>query len=477
MKAVLVRQPFTGDHSRLMGPGLVYPIFNKPPMNLLYLATPVNLQGKHSVTVIDAAVMRYTIAQTVDKIFEEEPDVIGLMAYLPMLPEAKLLAEEIRKRDRNVHITVGGPIVEFYPKQILGWDEIDTIVLRDGELVFPALLDAVAAGQPFDDLPGVGFKRGGEQIITSPGSFCKDLDAIPFPDRTLTPYKMYNTFMCEAPYSTVLLTSRGCSFKCKFCHNANRREHNIFFRSAPNIVDEIEQILALGIRKIFVYDDSFCFSRQRVHEFCDEVLRRKLPKFSFSIKARIGQIEDDLLRRLKETGCTTLGFGLESGTDRVLKLMNKGLRIKESERALQLCREHGFISMGYFVLGFPGETLEEARKTVDFAVRIPLDIAQFYACTTFPGTTIFQEALEKGVFHDYWADYCSDPVNHNYFPGWNDPMTLEEKETLVRQAHNRFYTRPSKVLRLAQICNAPYRRMRAFKTGLQFLTGGIYRYN
>jgi radical SAM superfamily enzyme YgiQ (UPF0313 family) len=476
-KIVLVRPPFLGEHTRLMGPGLVYPIFNKPPMNLLYLATPIHQEGRHSIEVVDAAVMHFSVEQTAQVVMSKNPDIVGIMAYLPMLPEAKLLASALRSMRSDAVIIIGGPIVEFYPQEILSWDEVDLITIKEAEPIFRDLVEAIGDPEKLKDIPGIAYKLSGQTIFTSPGSFCTDLDAIPFPDRTLVPYKKYSTFMCEAPYSTVLLTSRGCSFKCRFCHNANRRRRMIYYRSVKNIVGEIEQILDLGIRKIFIYDDSFCSSRSRVLEFCDEVLARGLPKFSYSIKARVKQLDEEILRRLKETGCTTLGFGLESGVNRVLELMDKQITTQDSARALRLARQHGFITMGYFVLGFPGETLEEALKTIDFAISQPLDIGQFYACTTFPGTEIYKQALEKGIFNDYWSDYCRDPIEHNYFPNWNDPIPKDQLEKLVKHAHNRFYTSPSKLWRYLKIFNAPYRRTRVLKVAFSFCTGGIYKYN
>ena len=477
MKIVLLRPPFTGIYGSLVGPALTIPIFNKPPMNLLYLAASLLQETEYEVEVIDAAVMHYSIKEATNVVMERNPDIVGIMAYLPLLPEARLMAKEIKKASPLAQVIVGGPMVEYYPKEILSWEEVDSIVLRDGESVLPELVKVIAANGDLSQVDGIGYKHENQTFLTTQCRQCDNLDEIPFPDRTLLPYKKYHTFLCEAPYSTVLLTSRGCPFTCRFCPNSKRRAHKVHFRSAGNIVDEIEEILELDIRKIFIYDDSFCFSRRRVMEFCDEVLKRKLKKFSFSIKARVKPLDNEMLKRLKEAGCTQLGFGLESGSNRMLNHMGKGTTVEDNMKAITMCKGNGLISMGYFVLGFPGETMEEALQTIDFAIKSPLDFAQFYACNTFPGSDIYYDGIKKGIFGDYWADYSRDPLSHKDFPNWDDPIPAEIKTKLVKQAHNKFYLSPRKVFRRLRIFNAPYRRKRLFQIGFDFLTGRVFKYN
>ncbi len=476
MKIILVKPPFLDAYPMLLGPGIYASINDNPPLNLLYLAAPLEQQGKHDVEVLDANIMGYSMKRTAVVILEKKPDLIGIMAYQPLLAEAKLLAQEIRKTDKSIHIVVGGPQVDLYPEQILSWDEIDTVTLKDAEYVFSELVDAIANKKPLNAISGLGYKEEGKLIFTSEGSLCLDLDKLPFPNRKLIPYKKYHTFLCDAPYSTVLITSRGCPFQCKFCANSQRRDRNVHYRSVTNVVDEVEEILALDIRKIFFYDDSFCFSRNRVLEVCDEIIKRKLKKFTFSIKARVNPLDDEMLIRLKEAGCTTVGFGFETANSETLERMKKMITVEDCKRALQLCKKHNIFTMGYFVLGYPGETYNQALKTIDFAINSPLDYAQFFAYTPLPGTETYWQAVQKGIFGDFWADFSKDPINHDYFPDWDEPISRKEKKALVKHAHNKFFFNPRKMLKIYRTFNTLLRRKRLAKTAFKFLTGRFQKF-
>ncbi len=476
MKIVLVKPPYLDDYPLVLGPSLKVPISCCPPLNLLYLATVIERQRKHSVSVLDATIMKYSVTETVQEIMRQEPDLVGLMGYTTFIKEAKLVATELRKQAPEVRIVMGGPHVDLYPQEILGWEEIDAITLKDAEELFPRLVDAIAAGEPLDGLPGVGFKKDGKQIITPPAPLNENLDSIPFPDRMLVPYKRYQTLLSNSAFSTPLLTSRGCAFKCDFCENSLRRCHTIHYRSLTNVVDEIESILALGIKTINIYDDSFCFSAKRVIGLCNEIIDRDLRGFTFVAKARIKPLTDEMLGLLSQAGCKILSFGLESGDDAMLRLMNKRTTVDEGARALTRCKKHGIATMGTFILGYPGETEEQIMKTIDFAAASDVDFPQFLAFTMLPGIPIYMRGVNNGQYPDYWADYTRDPVNFADFPEPQDAIPRARTKELVEFAYKRFYSRRRNMRTIAKAFSSPARWHNAIKTGISVLRGDLRKF-
>jgi radical SAM superfamily enzyme YgiQ (UPF0313 family) len=243
-----------------------------------------------------------------------------------------------------------------------------------------------------------------------------------------------------------MFTSRGCPFKCAFCDRPHLGKR-FRARSAQNVVDEFQACVELGIHEILVYDDTFTVGRRRVLEICDEIQRRGLD-VGWDIRARVDTVDEDMLRALKAAGCERIHYGVEAGSDRFMEVLRKGITVEQAREAFRLTRKAGIGTLAYFMLGIPGEQPEDCRQTMRLARELDPDFVHITILTPFPGTEIYRQALEEGVYDsDHWLAFAKDPQ-----PGfaplyWTREMGADQLESLVNEAYKSFYTRPRYILR------------------------------
>jgi len=274
-------------------------------------------------------------------------------------------------------------------------------VRGEGERTIAELMAEKMDPSAWEKVRGLAFRRNGGIVMTEPQPFIEDLDALPLPARHLLPLSRYQAL----GYSISIITSRGCPYSCIFCLGRRMVGSRVRLRSASRVVDEIEQILSYGIDRINVADDLFVSHSGRVREVCDEILRRAL-RFTWSAFARVNTVDRETLKLMREAGCDSVSFGVETGNSDLLKLIRKGITREQVREAVSLCRETGIIAHTSFIVGLPGETPETLKETGEFAASLG-SLYGYHFLAPFPGTTVREEVqkYDLEILTDDWTRY------------------------------------------------------------------------
>jgi len=330
------------------------------------------------------------------------------------------------------------------------------------------LLENIGNFPALKKIPGLVFKENGKIVNTGPKEYVTDLDGLPFPPREMLPYKKYFSLLAKKEPITTMFTSRGCPFQCAFCDRPTMGK--VFRkRSANNIVNEMEECLKLGIQEIFIYDDTFTVDRKRVVDVCNEILKRSL-KFNWDIRARVDTIDEEVLRLLKKAGCQRIHYGVEAGTEKILKVLNKKITLEQVLKAFRLTRKIGIETLAYFIIGSPTETKEDILETIKFAKKLNPDFVQITLLTPFPATRLYQQALDEKVFkNDYWREFAKNPQKGIKTKYWTKELSNEELQNLLSYAYKQFYVRPGYIMRRLLKVRSFSELMRKIRAGLKVI--------
>lgn len=412
-----------------------------PPVGLLYIAGMAEQVAGCEVKVLDAIAERLSYAEIEARIRAEAPAVVGIQAMTYTLIDSLHTARLAKKIDPGTHVCFGGPHVSIYPEETLQFTEVDSVVMGEGEYVFADLLKALAAGKELAGVAGIMFRKEGKVVSTGQRGLIEDLDALPFPARSLTCIDKYWSILLRPAPTTTMISSRGCPYKCIFCERPHLGK-KFRSRSAGNVVDELQAAVGLGIKSFIFYDDTFTLNRDRVHTICDEIMRRGL-KINWSIRARVDSVDEAMLRKLKTAGCSAIHFGVESGNAEVLKTLKKGIELKQVMKAFAWSRKLKIKTLAYFMLGNPGETREQILETIAFAKRLNPDYINVSLTTPFPGTELYTMGLQKGILkNDYWKEFARAP-DANFVPKlWEESLTEDQLRKLLARAYKDFYSQP-----------------------------------
>jgi len=424
-----------------------------PPLGIGYIGAVLEQAG-HQVKILDAPTLGYRLKDILREFERFQPDLVGLTCLTPDFRKAVDLAHALKK-ENGATIVIGGPQVTAEPEKTLSFDCFDFGVIGEGEETIVELVERLEKNRlsDFSDIKGIIYKKDG-QIVRTPGRpFIADLDKIPFPARHLMPgFSQYHPTPASYKHLPVgtIMTSRGCPFHCVYC------DRSIFgnayrFRSAKNVVDEIEMVVnRFGAREIRIWDDTFNARPERVIAICQEIINRGI-KVSWTCLGRVNFITDELITWMKKAGGWQISFGIESGDEEVLKNIKKGQTKEMVRQALQICRKNGMGARGFFIIGLPGDTEETMQKTIDFAKSLPLDVAGFYVTIPFPGTELTKTAKKTGELkiseHDYFhydQFLMNLPDKLFYIPAGLDEKTIRKYQ---KKAYHEFYLRPGYILR------------------------------
>lgn len=437
-----------------------------PPLGLLYIASYVKANSSHEITVIDSEVEGLSYAGLQDRIKALNPDVVGIQVLTFTLIDALKTASIVKDYSKDVPVVFGGPHVTIYPEETLAHGDVDYIVRGEGEISFKKLVDSLGNEVALETISGVGFKNKGNLKIAGQPLFIDNIDSLPIPDRTLTPYRQYYSILSKNFPITTMMTSRGCPYNCIFCERMGKK-----FRanSSAKVIEEIEDCLRLGIKEIFLHDDTFTVDKKRVFEICDMIKRKRL-KFVWDARARVDTVTYELLRAMKESGCSRISFGVESGNAKVLRNLRKGVTIEQVETAFRYAKDLKIQTLADFMLGSPGETREDLEETIRFAKRLNPDYAQFSITTPYPGTDLYREALKGGLIKsDVWRKFAISPDAGFKVPLWNENFSRQELLELSDMAYKRFYLSARFLLKEITGVRSIREFMKKIKAGMKLL--------
>jgi anaerobic magnesium-protoporphyrin IX monomethyl ester cyclase len=390
MKTLLVNPPYAFSEVPIM------------PMGIGYLAAVLEHNG-YEVQVLDLLVSKYSKDKIRRKLEDYQPDIVGVTSVSMNYPVASDILKYCKSMDEEITTVIGGPHVTFCPVETL--DEapwIDIVVRREGERT---MLD-IASGKKLEDIDGIAFRSDGVKL-TPERSLIEDLDGLPVPARHLFPLSKYHALNVHAS----VISGRGCPFKCIFCVGSKMGGRRARYRDPKLIVDEIEQALAQGFKEVNFEDDLLTLNHRHVHAICDEIQARGLT-FDWSAFSRVDTVNPELLRRMKEAGCTWLLYGVESGNQQVLDTINKKITLDKVREAVRMAKDAGIDILASFIFGLPGETRETIKESVQFGLELGTSYG-FHVLSPFPGTEVRERADEFGIeiLSNDWTKYdCNRPV-------------------------------------------------------------------
>jgi anaerobic magnesium-protoporphyrin IX monomethyl ester cyclase len=438
-----------------------------PPLGLMYVAAYAEQHTDCEIEILDMLAEEITYNQLESELRRRKPDIVGITTTTFTLIDAMIVVRIVKATDTGIKVVLGGPHVHIYPEETIRLPEVDFLILGEGELPFTELLQNIDSYESLKGVRGIVFEHQGEIVNNGWQELIEDLDLLPFPARHLTKIDKYSSLLAKGKLITTMITSRGCPYKCLFCHRPHLGK-KFRARSAANVVHEIEECINMGIKEILVYDDTFTIDRQRVIDICRLILERNL-NFTWDIRTRVDTVDLEMLRALKKAGCERIHYGIESANPPILKVLRKGITLPQVESAFNMTKKAGISTLAYFMIGSPGETREQIMNTIGYAKRLEPDYCHFSITTPYPATPLYEMGLKKGLFDDYWREFAANPDKDFTTKFWEEDIDREELTQLLDYSYKNFYTRPGYLLRQMRKVRSFGEFARKAKAGLRLL--------
>ena len=413
-------------------------IFNlMPPLGMMSIAAWLESKGIE-VELFDCYAFPMPTQDTVTRVISKRPDVVGFSCTTSSFLEGYQIANGIKELAPEIKTVFGGAHACSVGVSLLdNFPAIDFLVIGEGEVTFSELLSS--GFREVDKIPGIGYRRDGKGVLSGNRPHIADLDALPFPAYHLLPQfpAKYNLPLFSYPKApnTSILSSRGCPYHCSYC-DRSVFSRGFRFNSAGYIFEHLKFLNRdFGIRHVFFYDDLFTFDRTRVEELCRLLTDSRLP-VTYNCIARLEHIDEELVGLLKKSGCWQLNFGIESGDPEILKKHRKYMELGNVHQKLKMVKNSGMRVKGLFMVGLPGEDEAAIRRTIEYALTLPLDEINVTKFTPFHGAPIYRDISEHGEFREEWPDM--NCMNFVFIP---NGMTLDQLENLYNEFIRRFYHR------------------------------------
>ncbi len=411
------------------------------PLGIGYIASYLEKNGFDDIRIVDYSVER--------KARLPKADVVGISATTASIKSAWNFAKKAKKM--GAITIIGGTHASALPEETIRLPYVDIVCIGEGEQTMLEICRMIKSGKnSFEKIKGICYKKNGKIFFNKPRPFISDLDSLPFPAYHLFKLPLYSTAQPLVSFRKPvanLVTSRGCPFGCNFCYKGTFGR-TWRPRSIENVLAEWEYLVKeVKVSEIAMVDDAFNLDVNRAIKICKEIKKRNLViPWRSSSGIRADRSSKKLLKIMKEAGCFHLAFGVESGVQKVLdEIIHKQLKLSSVKKAFKMCRELGITSWAFFMIGNVGETLKNVQKTIDFAIKLDPDFAQFTVATPFPGTSLYQLVTKGGQLKVKDWDKFYMFGNKGYF---NNNLKAGDIERLTTHAYRKFYLRPKVVFRL-----------------------------
>jgi len=378
-----------------------------PPLGLLYMATILKEKGV-DVSILDQPAKGYSIEDTVRWVEKEDPDILGFSGYSMSGRTAALTSIEVRKSNPNLPIILGSLYATFNAERVLRkYPSVDIVARGEGEETVVDLVDTLTKGASLKEIQGITFRQGDTVVSTPDRPLLEDLDALPFPDRSLLEEEYHSEIggaIIALKKFTSVVSSRGCVHGCRFCSCRAFCRGRWRARSVDNTLEELHYLASEGYKQFIFVDDCFTLNPKRAIEICRRMREEKLD-FEWICEGRVDSYSYEMLREIARAGCKIIYFGIESANQRILDYYEKKITPEQSVKAVETARKAGIdLIMGTFIVGAPDETREEIQNTLDFAKKLDIDLPQFNALGVHPGMDIWDEMKAKGYVDEerYW---------------------------------------------------------------------------
>jgi len=395
-----------------------------------------------------------------------EPDMLIINTTTPTVDE-DMFACSLAKKIRPDILTVArGAHFLVYDEEVLGrYSHLDVVLRKEGELT----ACEIAHGRELRDIAGMTFRSGQSIIRNEDRPFIGDLDALAFPARHLMRNSSYVRLDTGEPQATIQ-ASRGCPQQCVFCTANKLSGTKIRRRSPAGICDEMEECVAkYSIRNFFLRADTFTHDKAWSQEVCREILARGL-EISWVCNTRADTLDEEQLSLMKRSGCYAMTMGIESGNQGILDKAKKGITLEQVRRAVRLCKKNDIFLDGYFLIGLPWDTRATVRDSLEFALELDLDAADFFIAYPFPGTELFDMARARGLFNpgDLKASRpYAEPVLRTF------ELSARDLAEMRKEMFRRFYLRPKYILKTLKRFRSPDRLKNCLRVGARIVLGRI----
>ncbi|MFA5029383.1 MAG: radical SAM protein [Patescibacteria group bacterium] len=454
MKIILVNPPYINFEGMKESGG------HAMPFNLAYLAGYLRAKIDCEIKILDTEAMALGYEEIKNFLAKEKPDIVGFTCLSPtinhVLEICRIIKEDLELL--NCVTVLGGTHPTILPQEVMSNPYVDFAVIGEGEETFYELVKTLSDKKTdFEKINGLYFKRRGEIINNPPRQMIQNLDDIPFPARDLFDLKLYYsapTKKLTEEQCSPLQTSRGCNFDCVHCVSKSIWQRRLRYRSADNVIAEIEECInKFNIKEFNILDDNFTLNRPRAFEICQKIIDKKLP-IAWICSSRADTISDELAEIMAKAGCKKISFGLESGSQKVLSLMRKQTTTEIGKRAISIARRHGILAHASFMLGNIGETEETIRETIDFAKSLDLDNATFFITCPVPGSDLYYYAQKEGLISKDtpWERFA--PLSNTAPLPVQRSLTPADLVYWQKRAFREFYLRPKYIIRKLKQLNS-----------------------
>ena len=418
MRVLLVNPP------QAFYPGSDIPAGNLP-LGLLYIAAVLEKNG-HEVSILDAFMSDSSIWKSKEKtiigmpgwrireeIRKRKPEVVGVSNPFTSQVENAIAVCDIAKGvDPRILTVVGGPHVSAAPAQFLEEAKTaDIVVIGEGEYAMLDILDSLARRENLSDVPGIAFRNGTAIVQTSPRPWLKNLDELPYPAYHLVNMEQYLEpktieYRSFKDRSISMITSRGCPFNCCFCSVHLHMGKSFRSHSADYVVNHIEHVVnKYRAKTIFFEDDNLTLDMERFEAICDKIIERGIRvNWETPNGVRADCLNPKLLKKMKESGCQSLFFGIESGDQEVLDtVIGKSLDLKKVIEVAKTCKELGLKTGAFYIIGFPGEKRKNMLQTIEFALRLRANYdvgMHLFVATPSIGTRLYEQCRQGGYIKE-----------------------------------------------------------------------------
>jgi radical SAM superfamily enzyme YgiQ (UPF0313 family) len=431
---------------------------HSPPLGLLYIASTLRQRFGPEVDVrlLDMKVLGLPPEWLAGHLDELRPDVVGVSSFNCEAGAALRVAEVVKAWSPKTLTALGGPYAHRRAAEILGQSSFDWVVGGPGDHVFPDALERRFGGQELGtDLPGVSWQHDGDIHVAPESDVIKDLDSLPLPAWDLVDFDLYarkptQMAMLKGKRYAPLFTSRGCPYKCNYCHDLFGKR--FYHRSPDSVLEEIELLRErYDVDEFQIVDDIFNLHKPRLKKIMGEVSTRwpGQTHFCFPNGLRADILNESVLDALKAGGTYGMAIAIETVTERLQKLVEKNLDVDKALAAINGADDRGMAVSGFFMLGFPTETPQEIQNTIDFALRSKLTIAHFFAVVPQPETPLYPLAERenavalKAAVADEQEGNAYRSLHSWYERAYGYPLAKK-----MREANVRFYLAPSRMARI-----------------------------
>lgn len=342
---------------------------------------------------------------------EFDPDVVGFSVLTPEVGSANKFSALAKQRRKDRVVIWGGHHVTFLPDDVLGYGTVDVVVRGEGEMTSVELMSALSSERMrMNDVKGISFREGNIIRHTPDRELVQDLDSFPFPAHHLSLFPQAYKRMDRIG----IMTNRGCPFRCGYCSSPAFTKKTVRFRSFNNVLEEIRHVMTYYNKNVVsILDDNFTINKKNVIDLCEHMINADI-KVSWDTMTRADILTEDVVKLLKRAGCCGIAIGIESGSERVLEMIKKGVRLDKVADAFDLLYRYDIPSGANFIIGFPEETREDIMKTFDVMKKIKTVNINFNIFEPIPGSPLLEdcnrlELIPKDVD---WREYGFWPMHH-----------------------------------------------------------------